>query len=176
MLLRYNLTFFQNDRRRKDGKMGIVPERLLSLMDKTKGYPLFVKYQPDARLGSFMQRLTPLIFVAGTPPFNWTSPAIATSPTRRLSIEVNRRPMRIPNTMRARSRQQAGDERSSSSRDISESVRDRQPRMEVTIFSGVSPLPSVGRGEGPHLGRGNHHDHCHHRRTLFGGRVRAPPE
>jgi hypothetical protein len=47
----YNLTFFQDDRRGKDGKMEVIPERLLSLMDKAKAYPLFVKSQPDALAG-----------------------------------------------------------------------------------------------------------------------------
>lgn len=47
----YNVTFFQDDRRGKDGRMEIVPERLLSLMDKAKAYPLFVKNQPDALAG-----------------------------------------------------------------------------------------------------------------------------
>lgn len=47
----YNLTFFADDRRGKDGKMAIVPERLLSLMDKAKAYPLFAANQPDALAG-----------------------------------------------------------------------------------------------------------------------------
>ena len=47
----YNLTFFSDDRRGKDGKMAIVPERLLSLMDKAKAYPLFAANQPDALAG-----------------------------------------------------------------------------------------------------------------------------
>jgi len=47
----YNLTFFADDRRGKDGKIAIVPERLLSLMDKAKAYPLFVANQPDALAG-----------------------------------------------------------------------------------------------------------------------------
>jgi hypothetical protein len=47
----YNLTFFQDDRRGKDGKIAIVPERLLSLMDKAKAYPLFTANQPDALAG-----------------------------------------------------------------------------------------------------------------------------
>lgn len=47
----YNLTFFADDRRGKDGKLAIVPERLLSLMDKAKAYPLFVANQPDALAG-----------------------------------------------------------------------------------------------------------------------------
>ena len=47
----YNLTFFVDDRRGKDGKLAIVPERLLSLMDKAKAYPLFAANQPDALAG-----------------------------------------------------------------------------------------------------------------------------
>lgn len=47
----YDVTFFQDDRRGKDGKMAIVPERLLSLMDKAKAYPLFAASQPDAVAG-----------------------------------------------------------------------------------------------------------------------------
>jgi hypothetical protein len=47
----YNVTFFQDDRRGKDGKLAIVPERLLSLMDKAKAYPLFAANQPDALAG-----------------------------------------------------------------------------------------------------------------------------
>jgi len=47
----YDVTFFQDDRRGKDGKMAIVPERLLSLMDKAKAYPLFAASQPDALAG-----------------------------------------------------------------------------------------------------------------------------
>lgn len=47
----YNLTFFADDRRGKDGKMAIAPERLLSLMDKAKAYPLFTKNHPDALAG-----------------------------------------------------------------------------------------------------------------------------
>ncbi|CAN5755002.1 hypothetical protein BH09VER1_BH09VER1_12600 [soil metagenome] len=47
----YNLTFFADDWRGKDGKMAIVPERLLSLMDKAKAYPLFAANQSDALAG-----------------------------------------------------------------------------------------------------------------------------
>ncbi|MBN8710135.1 MAG: hypothetical protein BGO12_00205 [Verrucomicrobia bacterium 61-8] len=47
----YNLTFFADDRRGKDGKMAIVPEKLLGLMDKAKAYPLFAANQPDALAG-----------------------------------------------------------------------------------------------------------------------------
>lgn len=47
----YNLTLFQDDRRGKDGKLAVVPERLLSLMDKAKAYPLFAANQPDALAG-----------------------------------------------------------------------------------------------------------------------------
>ncbi|MDD5198396.1 MAG: hypothetical protein PHC88_01210 [Terrimicrobiaceae bacterium] len=47
----YNVTFFQDDRRGKDGKLAVVPERLLSLMDKAKAYPLLAANQPDALAG-----------------------------------------------------------------------------------------------------------------------------
>ncbi len=48
----YNITFFQGDRRGKDGsRVAVVPERLLSLMDKAKAYPLFAASQPDALAG-----------------------------------------------------------------------------------------------------------------------------
>ena len=46
----YNVTFYQDDRKGKDGTR-IVPERLLSLMDKAKAYPLFTKNHPDALAG-----------------------------------------------------------------------------------------------------------------------------
>lgn len=48
----YNVTFFQDDRRGKDGnRPTIVPERLLSLMDKAKAYPLIAASSPDALAG-----------------------------------------------------------------------------------------------------------------------------
>jgi len=47
----YNVTFFQDDRRGKDGKLAVVPERLLSLMDKAKAYPLLAANQPDTLAG-----------------------------------------------------------------------------------------------------------------------------
>jgi hypothetical protein len=48
----YNVTFFANDPRGKDGsRPAIVPEKLLSLMDKAKAYSLFEKNQPDALAG-----------------------------------------------------------------------------------------------------------------------------
>lgn len=48
----YNVTFYQDQRTGKDGnRIAIVPERLLSLMDKAKAYPLFVKNHPDALAG-----------------------------------------------------------------------------------------------------------------------------
>lgn len=46
----YNVTFYQDDRKGKEGTR-IVPERLLSLMDKAKAYPLFTKNHPDALAG-----------------------------------------------------------------------------------------------------------------------------
>ncbi|MBN8708118.1 MAG: hypothetical protein BGO12_13715 [Verrucomicrobia bacterium 61-8] len=48
----YNVTFYQDERKGKDGnRMAIVPERLLSLMDKAKAYPLFAQNHPDALAG-----------------------------------------------------------------------------------------------------------------------------
>jgi hypothetical protein len=48
----YNVTFYQDERKRRDsGRTAIVPERLLSLMDKAKAYPLFTKNHPDALAG-----------------------------------------------------------------------------------------------------------------------------
>ncbi len=48
----YNVTFYQDDRKGKDGgRAAIVPERLFSLMDKAKSYPLFVANRPDALAG-----------------------------------------------------------------------------------------------------------------------------
>lgn len=48
----YNVTFYQDERKGKDGgRAAIVPERLLSLMDKAKAYPLFEANHPDALAG-----------------------------------------------------------------------------------------------------------------------------
>lgn len=48
----YNVTFYQDERKGKDGsRTAIVPERLLSLMDKAKAYPLFAQNHPDALAG-----------------------------------------------------------------------------------------------------------------------------
>ncbi len=48
----YNVTFYQDERKGKDGgRAAIVPERLLSLMDKAKAYPLFAGNHPDALAG-----------------------------------------------------------------------------------------------------------------------------
>ncbi len=48
----YNVTFYQDERKGKDGgRPAIVPERLLSLMDKAKAYPLFAAHHPDALAG-----------------------------------------------------------------------------------------------------------------------------
>ncbi len=48
----YNVTFYQDERNGQDGdRVAVVPERLLSLMDKAKAYPLFVENHPDALAG-----------------------------------------------------------------------------------------------------------------------------
>ncbi len=48
----YNVTFYRDERHGKDGnRPAIVPERLLSLMDKAKAYPLFAANHPDALAG-----------------------------------------------------------------------------------------------------------------------------
>ena len=48
----YNVTFYQDERKGKEGsRTAIVPERLLSLMDKAKAYPLFAANHPDALAG-----------------------------------------------------------------------------------------------------------------------------
>jgi len=47
----YSVTFFQELRRRQDGPRSIVPERLLSLLDKVKAYALFQKEHPEALAG-----------------------------------------------------------------------------------------------------------------------------
>jgi len=44
----FNVTFYQEERK---GKGAVVPERLLSLMDKAKAYPLFAANHPDALAG-----------------------------------------------------------------------------------------------------------------------------
>lgn len=46
----FNVTFYQDERKGRDGTR-VVPERLLSLMDKAKAYPLFTKNHPDALAG-----------------------------------------------------------------------------------------------------------------------------
>ncbi len=48
----YNVTFYQDERQGKDGgKIPVVPERLLGLMDKAKAYPLLAEDAPDALAG-----------------------------------------------------------------------------------------------------------------------------
>ena len=48
----YNVTFYQDERQGKDGaKITIVPERLLSLMDRAKAYPLLANSESDALAG-----------------------------------------------------------------------------------------------------------------------------
>ena len=47
----YNVTFYQEERNGKEGRINVVPERLLSLMDKAKAYPLLLKAEPDALAG-----------------------------------------------------------------------------------------------------------------------------
>ena len=46
----YNVTFYQEERRERAGN-SVTPERLLSLMDKAKAYPLLAANQPDALAG-----------------------------------------------------------------------------------------------------------------------------
>lgn len=46
----FNVTFYQEERKGK-GSVAVVPERLLSLMDKAKAYPLFADNHPDALAG-----------------------------------------------------------------------------------------------------------------------------
>ena len=46
----YTVTFFR-DRNSRESSRPVTPERLLSLMDKAKAYPLFVKNAPDALAG-----------------------------------------------------------------------------------------------------------------------------
>jgi hypothetical protein len=47
----YTVTFFEGERGGKRTPNSVVPERLLSLMDKVKAYPLFAEHQPDAVAG-----------------------------------------------------------------------------------------------------------------------------
>ena len=47
----YDVTFYEEDRSGKDGRINVVPERLLSLMDKAKAYPLLLKAERDALAG-----------------------------------------------------------------------------------------------------------------------------
>jgi len=48
----YNVTFYQEERQGKQrGRISIVPERLFSLMDKAKAYPLLSNNHPDALAG-----------------------------------------------------------------------------------------------------------------------------
>jgi hypothetical protein len=47
----YNVTFYQEERSGKEGRINVVPERLLSLMDKAKAYPLLLKTESDALAG-----------------------------------------------------------------------------------------------------------------------------
>jgi hypothetical protein len=47
----YNVTFYQEERNGKEGRINVVPERLLSLMDKAKAYPLLLKAEHDALAG-----------------------------------------------------------------------------------------------------------------------------
>ena len=48
----YNVTFYQDERQGKDGgRISVVPERLLALMDKAKAYPLLAREAPEALAG-----------------------------------------------------------------------------------------------------------------------------
>jgi len=48
----YTVTFYQDERKGKDGgRAAVVPEQLLSLMDKARKYPLFAANRPDALAG-----------------------------------------------------------------------------------------------------------------------------
>jgi len=47
----YNVTFYQEERNGKEGRINVVPERILSLMDKAKAYPLLLKAERDALAG-----------------------------------------------------------------------------------------------------------------------------
>jgi len=46
----YNLTFYQDEPKGRKAT-SVLPERLLSLMDKAKAYPLFARNHPDALAG-----------------------------------------------------------------------------------------------------------------------------
>ena len=47
----YNVTLYQEERSGKEGKINVVPERILSLMDKAKAYPLLLQAEHDALAG-----------------------------------------------------------------------------------------------------------------------------
>jgi hypothetical protein len=47
----YDVTFYEEDRSGKGGRINVVPERILSLMDKAKAYPLLLKAEHDALAG-----------------------------------------------------------------------------------------------------------------------------
>ena len=47
----YNVTFYQEERNGKEARINVVPERILSLMDKAKAYPLLLKAERDALAG-----------------------------------------------------------------------------------------------------------------------------
>lgn len=56
----YNVTFYQDERQGKEGgRIAVVPERLLGLMDKAKAYPLLAKDAPDALAG--VQHVSPAL-------------------------------------------------------------------------------------------------------------------
>lgn len=49
----YNVTFYRDERKGKEGsRISIVPEHLLSLMDKAKAYTLLIKDAPEALAGA----------------------------------------------------------------------------------------------------------------------------
>jgi hypothetical protein len=47
----YNVTLYQEERSGKEARINVVPERILSLMDKAKAYPLLLKADRDALAG-----------------------------------------------------------------------------------------------------------------------------
>jgi len=47
----YNVTLYQEERIGKEGRINVVPERILSLMDKAKAYPLLLKADRDGLAG-----------------------------------------------------------------------------------------------------------------------------
>ncbi len=47
----YNVTLYQEERSGKEGRINVVPERILSLMDKAKAYPLLLKADRDGLAG-----------------------------------------------------------------------------------------------------------------------------